>query len=456
VWALACFAGGAPLGAVEDVLGALDVPPASAVDVVSRLVDRSLVAIDATADGELRYRLLDSVRAYGAARLEEAGLGDAARGAHAAWYAAAADRAVAEVRGPDQARHLAFARRERANVDAALAWAGVADPAVALRIASGFGWAWVVIGEGAIGADRLRGALEAAGESAPPAARVSAWCSTAWLEGGVNVERAEAAAASARAIAAGEPSLEAPAALAEAFVRIQQGRPKEALDLLRECRSTFAAQGDVWSEGAACILTAHAAFFLADVSTAGAAVADAERLVRASDDAWGLDHLEATLGRVALASGQFAEAAAHLEEAIDAARRLGFATSEGYHQANLGRARELSGDPTGAATAFERAIEIGRQSAEPRLAALARVRLGHVLHETGARERARTEITAADAWFRASGGGDGARLAAALVAIMDAEDGVAGASDRMQQLVAEAQAAADGEVEALLVTVLGG
>ena len=76
--------------------------------------------------------------------------------------------------------------------------------------------------------------------------------------------------------------------------------------------------------------------------------------------------------------------------------------------------------------AFERAIEIGTATAELRLAALARVRLGRVLYETGERERARVEITTADAWFRASGGGDGARLATALVAILDAEDGLDG------------------------------
>jgi tetratricopeptide (TPR) repeat protein len=415
-------------------------------------VDRSLVAIDADPDGELRYRLLDSVRAYGAARLDEAGLEVEARAAHAAWYAAAADRADAEVRGPEQARHLGFARHERANIDAALAWAGAFDPSLALRIASGFGWAWVVIGEGAIGVARLRGALTAAGDAAPVAARVSAWCSTAWLEGGVNVEQAAEAAASARALAAGtaEPSLVAASTLAGAFVRIQQGLAREALDLLTSCRATFAELGDTWSEGAACILTAHAAFFLADVETAAAAIADAERLVRASGDAWGLDHLEATLGRVALAEGRFTEAAAHLEDAIDAARRLGFATSEGYHQANLGRARELSGDPAGAMAAFERAIEVGRQSAEPRLAALARVRLGRVLYETGERERARAEVTTADAWFRASGGGDGARLAAALLAILAVEDGVAGAGARLDAVMADARAVDDLEVAELV------
>lgn len=45
LWALSCFAGGAPLAAAEHVLSALAVPPAAAMDVVGRLVDRSLVQV---------------------------------------------------------------------------------------------------------------------------------------------------------------------------------------------------------------------------------------------------------------------------------------------------------------------------------------------------------------------------------------------------------------------------
>ena len=46
LWALATFAGGAPLSAVESVLEALDVPASAAIDVVGRLVSRSFVIVD--------------------------------------------------------------------------------------------------------------------------------------------------------------------------------------------------------------------------------------------------------------------------------------------------------------------------------------------------------------------------------------------------------------------------
>ena len=129
LWALATFAGGAPLPAVESVLAALDVPAAAAIDVVGRLAGRSLVIVD---DEESpvgrRYRLLDSIRAFALDAMADAGLTEAALAAHARWFADAADSSTDGVRSRDQAHHLSFARAERANIDAALAWCVAHDP----------------------------------------------------------------------------------------------------------------------------------------------------------------------------------------------------------------------------------------------------------------------------------------------------------------------------------------
>ncbi len=116
LWALATFAGGASLRAMERVLEALDVPAAAAIDVVGRLAARSLVVVDGD-----RYRLLDSIRAFA---LEE--MGDARRrglDAHAAWFAAAAAESTAGVRSARQAEYLELAadrareHRRRARVE---------------------------------------------------------------------------------------------------------------------------------------------------------------------------------------------------------------------------------------------------------------------------------------------------------------------------------------------------
>ncbi|MET0415394.1 MAG: BTAD domain-containing putative transcriptional regulator, partial [Actinoplanes sp.] len=181
LWALSTFAGAAPLNAVEQVLVALEVPPPAALDALDRLVDRSLAVAEVGGTG-VHYRLLDSVRAYGRDRLHEAGLTDVAAGAHAAWFGDAAAQAADGLRGAGQARHVSFARTERADIDAAVTWSTLHDPELALRIVNGFGWAWIFLGAGNEAARRSRRVLVAAGPDAPDADRVDALLFTGWFE----------------------------------------------------------------------------------------------------------------------------------------------------------------------------------------------------------------------------------------------------------------------------------
>ena len=91
--------------------------------------------------------MLDSIRAFALEAMADADLIDAALAAHARWFADAAGSSTDGVRSSRQAEHLSFARAERANIDAALAWCVANDPLLALTIVNGFGWAWVVLGD---------------------------------------------------------------------------------------------------------------------------------------------------------------------------------------------------------------------------------------------------------------------------------------------------------------------
>ena len=182
LWALAAFAGGAPLPAVEAVLGALEVPAAAVIDVIGRLASRSLVIVDDDgASMTVRYRLLDSIRAFAVEAMTDAGLSERAFAAHAAWFADAAGSSTQGVRSREQAEHLSFVRAERANIDAALAWSATHDPRLALSLVNGFGWAWVVLGDSR-GAQRILAALDAAGDASPARDRADALLLAAWIE----------------------------------------------------------------------------------------------------------------------------------------------------------------------------------------------------------------------------------------------------------------------------------
>ena len=462
LWALACFSGGSRLDAAEAVLEVVGVPHESAVDVVGRLADRSLVAVEQDAAGSTRYRLLESVRAFALERLAEAELTDVARGAHAAWFGEAAETAGRELRGPRQALHLELARVERANIDAALEWTGVHDPLIGMQIANGFGWGWLMQGDGVVGADRVRAALGAA-RAAEPSDRAIAYSLLGWLQAASDIDRAHTDALEAIAIAdpLGDDRLSAIARISLGFVLSQLGPPSDLLDLLDEWRASYPSMHGTWEDGSAWILTAHGALFLGDVARARVACDGARRVIETLGDDWGTSQLEAVRGFLAQGEQRFDDAVLHLTRAAEAARRLGFSATESFHAANLGRVLQQVGDDQAAINTLERAIEMGQTTGELRITALARGRLGRVLRALGDRDGARVMLEAADGWYRALGPGgralasrDGAALAACLFAAMDVEDGVPGAMDRLAILLQSARDAGDIEIEVLTLDAL--
>jgi tetratricopeptide (TPR) repeat protein len=110
---LSVFVGGWRLDAAE----ALD---ANALDLMTELVDRSLVAVDRR-DGETRYRLLETVRAYAAQRLTDAEA-VTAKNRHARHYLGLAEEAAANLRSGHQQSWLTRLAADHPNLQAAMRW----------------------------------------------------------------------------------------------------------------------------------------------------------------------------------------------------------------------------------------------------------------------------------------------------------------------------------------------
>ena len=457
LWALGCFSGGAPLEAYEAVLVAIGVPRAAAVDVIDRLVDRSLVSTDVDPAGAVRYRLLDSVRAFSRDRLQESDAADDAPRAHARWYAEAAARADRGVRGVEQTRHLAFVRAERANIDEALTWTRWHDPVVGLQLARGLGWAWIMPGAGVDAAHRLRAAEAAAADLGSPVDRAAALLRAGWLEAsggdldraGADIERADSLAGSVGGGSVDDGGFEAEAELYRAFIETVRGRPREALALLAACRPTFARGGQRWEQGASWVMTAWAAVALGDAAGGREACDRALELIRPLGDQWGLGHAEAILGALALAEHRSADAVRHLRSAADAAAGLGFGATAAHHRAELGRALQQSGDLTAASTALRRAVDEAEAVGDLRTAALARVRLARVLRASGELETARACVRSALGWYQAAGGGDDAALAEFVLAALDADEERAEAAAELEAVLDRARTDSHPEIEIL-------
>jgi predicted ATPase/class 3 adenylate cyclase len=118
---LTVFTGGRSLAAAEAVCAGNGIEPREVLDLLTQLVDKSLLYTDGQ-DGEVRYWMLETIWQYGRERLREAGEADALRARHAAYYAALAEGVGPKLQGPEPARWLDLLKQEQENLRAALAW----------------------------------------------------------------------------------------------------------------------------------------------------------------------------------------------------------------------------------------------------------------------------------------------------------------------------------------------
>ncbi|MCK2215540.1 AAA family ATPase [Actinomadura sp. ATCC 31491] len=121
----AVFAGGASIPAAREVCG-------TDGETLESLADKSLLEL--TGDG--RLRMLETVRAYAAERLEEAGEGEATRHAHARHVLGLLRRAEPHLRRAAQLDWLPLVAAEHGNLLAALRWAaGAGERETGMRLA---------------------------------------------------------------------------------------------------------------------------------------------------------------------------------------------------------------------------------------------------------------------------------------------------------------------------------
>ena len=118
---LSVFAGPFPLDAVEQACADELLGPHEIAGVLAELVDKSMVVV-AHSDAGVRYRLLDTLRAYAAQRLQETGDSQTARGCHAAYHVRLVEELAPQVRGRDEGSALAHIDEAIDDLRVAHAW----------------------------------------------------------------------------------------------------------------------------------------------------------------------------------------------------------------------------------------------------------------------------------------------------------------------------------------------
>ena len=173
---LSVFAGGCDLAAAEAVCADDQVPAGEILDVLSRLVDKSLAAAP-DAGRDTRFTQLQTLCQYGRDRLDESGEADAMCARHAAYYRQMAQDAHEGLRGATGPMWRERLTSELGNLRAALDWfIARGDADAALSLTSGMAWLWFINSESAEGARWLGDALSATGPRRPDlAATAQIW-----------------------------------------------------------------------------------------------------------------------------------------------------------------------------------------------------------------------------------------------------------------------------------------
>ncbi|MGF1473063.1 MAG: LuxR C-terminal-related transcriptional regulator [Rubrobacteraceae bacterium] len=157
---LSVFAGGFTPEAAEKVTSLDGTPEDRVLDLLSGLVDKSLVV---SRDG--RYRLLEPVRQYAGQKLEESGAREPVSRRHALWCLELAEEAEPELTGPDQTWWVDRLETEHDNLRAALGWAlDGADPELGLRLAGLLWLFWHTHGHSTEGRRWLELGIKEAGD----------------------------------------------------------------------------------------------------------------------------------------------------------------------------------------------------------------------------------------------------------------------------------------------------
>jgi non-specific serine/threonine protein kinase len=119
---LSVFAGGWTLPMAEAVCSDAGVEPTEVLDLLTQLVDRSMIQVNAR-DATARYFLLEPIRQYASERLDASGEAETYHTRHALTVLELAEHADAGIAGPHEIASLNRYEVEHDNLRAALRWA---------------------------------------------------------------------------------------------------------------------------------------------------------------------------------------------------------------------------------------------------------------------------------------------------------------------------------------------
>jgi predicted ATPase/DNA-binding SARP family transcriptional activator len=383
-----------PVGAADRTMAASLLDAAglrsAPLDVLEELVDRSLLSLDASATPP-RYRMLESLRAYGHERLRELGLDAHVRHRHAVVVADALDRCHDDADPASFGVDLDGLSAWLDEARAALYWATRSGHRELMqRIAGRLGWLWLLRGlatEGLRWLDEALGAVDGAPPEGldPNGVDVDAllWAS------GLRATGADphASAWAARSVAA--PSDPARQVLAAVFAAVHRAHAGDVDTALRDLTGALEHARVIggWPLGLAHVITAQMGRIAGRIDEVREHAQTALTLLTDAGVDWAQAQAIDIMVDAIDPAAEPARARRLATEGLELCRRRGFPELEGRMLLQLGAATHASGDTALARSYLEEAVELTAQAGTG-------PGLGFALLVAGAHARERGELEA--------------------------------------------------------------
>ncbi len=406
------FVGGWSLDAAGTVCAGAGVERTDVVDLIGRLVDKSL-CVAVGADAEPRYRLLETIRQYGLEQLDASPDADLARDRHRDFYLTLAEQAEERLQGPHQVTWLNRLEADHDNLRAALRRSIDRDELEpALRLGSALWPFWDThghVGEGHEWLDELLGRVRARLPStATPMARRGL---AKVLDGAAYMRTRRSEFAKARELQAEGLAvwreLGDRRGIARALDRLGDlagglGDRVAGRALLNESLALFRELGD--RRGTAHVLTnlGGIAVFERDGLTARRLFEECVALFESIQDSRGLAHALTSLGDVLATEGDDARAEALFLRSLRLAEELGDNHAIAAALRSLGDVARQRGDPVRARGHYEECLTRFRDMRDTYCEAKSLVGLALASHARGEHAVARTQADQGLALLRAA------------------------------------------------------
>lgn len=389
------FAGAWTLEAAEDVCvwetAHAPLAQEDVLDVVTSLVNKSLVVQDMSAGMDAQYRLLETIREYALNRLVEAGEAQDVRARHAAFHFNIAENARPMLNGVGQQAGMKLLDQYFDDLRYALDWLADTDAQAALRLAVMLGRYWEMGSHFSEGRSVLDRMLKLA-VNAPPALRAEALCQAGLLtfrQG--DYALAEALLQEALSI---NQAIGSEAGMANAMTNLgatasARGDYAHAREWLEQGLSHARRAGDDDAEAYALVMLGNMAYGMGDERMAQRHYEDALVMRRRQGDEISAGKLLHNLGSLAHAQNDLAKARSCYEGSLACTTKFGNRWMKTGTLVGLGNVAYEQHDYEAARRYYDESLAIAKEIGEKSLMGYALEGLGNVARETGNLEMAR-------------------------------------------------------------------